>query len=300
MEIRWLRSFMAVAEEMHFSQAARRLHLAQPALTAHIQHLEDAVGQRLIDRGNRLRGLTPAGVALVAEARSILERADRLRQITAAAAEGKSGRLRAGMIPPAATGAIADIFRVFSLRWPEVRVEITFGGQDRLIALLIAGELDLVIARPEHHGSALSERFLCEEEQGVAVREDDPITKGGRISLRKLDGRRLLLLRDNLHFGQLLLEHAARHQTTLYPSHDASDFSSLYWMVRAGFGIAPVSLSMDPQPGVAACPLRPAPPKLKLHTIFLGGSRSPSVVEWMKISKATLRSSEESPTRTTS
>lgn len=290
-EIRWLRSFLAVAEERHFSRAARRLGLAQPALTAQIQHLEEAVGQRLIDRGNRLRGLTAAGLALVPEARAILERAEGLRQVASEASAGRAGRFRVGLIPPAATGGIADVFREFGRAQPGVRIEVTVTHQDRLMALLVAGELDLVIARPEHPapGTSLRERALCVEEQGVLLRVDDPLAVSGKaIPLRQLNGRRLLLLRDNLHFGQLLLEHSVRHDVTLYPLHEAADFATLHWMVRAGLGIAPVSLSLDAPPGLAIRPMHPRPPKLKIHAIYTSSSESLWTGDWLKLAQPML------------
>ena len=196
MEIRWLRSFLAVAEEMHFSRAARRLSIAQPALTAQIQQLEESVGHRLFNRANRLHGLTPAGLALIPEARTIVERADGLRRLAGESATGESGFLRVGMIPPAATGTLADTFRELGCRRPGVRVEIRVGNQDRLMALLVAGELDLLVGRPEHplSGSSLQELRLSDEEQGVVLRADDSLKAGNRIPLRELHGRILLLL----------------------------------------------------------------------------------------------------------
>ena len=172
---------------------------------------------------------------------------------------------------------MADIFRRFASAHPGVRIENTFGNQDSLIALLVAGELDLVIGRPEHPSprSALKEKPLAVEEQGIALCKDDPLAADEKISVTRLDGRRLLLMRGNLHFGQLLLEHAAARGVSLYPSHDAADFSSLYWMVRAGLGIAPISLALDPPPGLVARRLKPALPKLKLHAIFSAASPSP-------------------------
>src|SRR5512136_441562 len=112
-ELRWLKSFLAVAEEMHFSRAARRLNLAQPALTAQIRQLEEALGARLFERSNRMRGLTPAGQALLGEARAVLQRAETLPRIAKRAAHGESGLLRLGMIPPAATPAVAETLQRF-------------------------------------------------------------------------------------------------------------------------------------------------------------------------------------------
>ena len=78
-ELRWLRSFLAVAEEQHFSRACR-LNLAQPALTAHIQQLEAALGSTLFERTNRMGGLTAAGRALLPEAEAIVSRAEALER----------------------------------------------------------------------------------------------------------------------------------------------------------------------------------------------------------------------------
>src|SRR4030081_1827988 len=80
-ELRWLRSFVAVADERHFSRAARRLKLAQPALTAQIRHLEHQIGTPLFERTNRMRGLTIAGRALLPEARALVERSDSLSRM---------------------------------------------------------------------------------------------------------------------------------------------------------------------------------------------------------------------------
>ena len=101
-DLRWLKSFLAVAEEMHFSRAARRLNLAQPALTAQIRQLEEAIGARLIERSNRMSGLTPAGRALLGEAQAVVQHAEILPHIAQRAAHGEWGVLRLGVIPPAA------------------------------------------------------------------------------------------------------------------------------------------------------------------------------------------------------
>ncbi|GAB4168539.1 MAG: LysR family transcriptional regulator [Terrimicrobiaceae bacterium] len=284
MELRWIRSFVAVAEEMHFSRAARRLHIAQPALTAHIRQLEQAVGAPLFDRSNRMRGLTPAGGALLSEARALLERTGQLPAMAVRAALGETGSLRAGVIPPAATGGLAEVFRMFSERMPGVALSVRMGGQDRLMAALVAGELDLVVGRPEHppRGSGIRERRLFREEQGLLLRADDPLAAKPSVPVRALDGRKLLLLRDNLHFGQMLLEHAARHRTALLPVHDADDFPALQWMVRAGLGIAPTSLLLTPPDGLTARPLLPALPKLDVCAIWRGNVPAPPVARWLQ------------------
>src|ERR1700676_1732233 len=100
-ELRWLRSFLAVADEMHLSRAARKLHLAQPALTTQIQQLERFLGSSLFQRSNRIRDLTATGLVLLPEARAIVARAEALPGIVERAARGETGRLRLANFPPA-------------------------------------------------------------------------------------------------------------------------------------------------------------------------------------------------------
>ena len=112
-----------------------------------------------------------------------------------------------------------------------------------------------------------------QEEQGIVLREDDPLARSGQaVALASLAGRVLLLLRENPAFGQNLLAVAARARIELRAQHAAEDFPSLHWMVRAGLGFAPCSLLLaDSLPrGLVARPLRPAPSKLSIHALWAG------------------------------
>lgn len=287
LELRWLKSFAAVADEMHFSRAAQRLNLAQPALTAQIQQLEEAVGAKLLERTNRITGLTAAGAALLPEARRLVDRAGALAGLASRAMRGDSGVLRVGLIPPGATPRVAEVFRRYGAALPGVEVNVRLGHQDALMSALVAGDLDLVIGRPEKPpaGSALRERRLFGEEQGVLLRRDDPRAQGETVRLADLNGATLLLLRGNLHFGQILLEFAARNGAALLPQHTAEDFPALHWMVQAGFGVAPCSLLLaDSVPrGLVVRALRPAPPRLQVNAIWRGRVPAPPTARWLQL-----------------
>ena len=291
MEIRWLQSFIAVAEELHFSRAARRLNLAQPALTAQINQLERAIGTPLLLRTNRVSGLTAAGKALLPEARSIIDHLGRLVGTASRAGKGEIGELRIGVIPPAATTSLAGSLRKFSAQFPTVGLSVRQGDQALLLERLSNRELDLVIGRPvpRRHGPAhLAQRRLLREEQGIIVREDDPLARSERVAVGKLNGMRLLLLRDNIYFGQLLLGHAAKHGATLYPVHAAQDFPSLHWMVRSGLGIAPCSLLLaDGLPrGLVALPLNPPPSQIPINAIWIGPQPEPAVTRFLDLNSS--------------
>jgi DNA-binding transcriptional LysR family regulator len=93
------------------------------------------------------------------------------------------------------------------------------------------------------------------------------------------------LLRGNPYFGQLLIEHAGKHGVALRPLHAAEDFPSLYWLVRAGLGVAPGSLLLaDGLPrGLVAKPLRPSAPKLAIHAIWRGTTPPPTAARWLQV-----------------
>ncbi|HXO96065.1 MAG TPA: LysR family transcriptional regulator [Chthoniobacterales bacterium] len=289
-ELRWLRSFVAVADEMHFSRAARRLRLAQPALSAQIRHLEHQIGSPLFERTNRMRGLTIAGQALLPEARALVERSDSLPRIVKQSSLGETGLLRLGVIPPAATTTVARSLRRFVKEYPGVELRVRQGGQDRLADELLTGEIDLVIGR--HSASrSFKQRRLFTEEQGILLNEDDPLAKLPLVSVTSLADRRLVLLRDNPRFGQLLLTHAAKHGIRLFPIHIAEDFPSLHWLVRAGLGIAPCSLLLaDGLPrGLAASRIKPAPEKLEVNAIWKGTGLPASAGKFLQILCANMR-----------
>jgi DNA-binding transcriptional LysR family regulator len=283
-ELRWLRSFVAVADEMHFSRAARRLRLAQPALTAQIRQLEAEIGSPLFERTNRMRGLTIAGRALLPEARDLVERSDAMSRLVKQASLGETGLLQLGVIPPAATTTVARSLRTFVREHPGIELTVRQGGQDRLTDELLTGDIDLVIGRRSDNRS-LRQRRLFTEEQGIVLNADDPLAKLPVVPVTSLADRRLVLLRDNPHFGLLLMTHAAKHDVRLFPVHIAEDFPSLHWLVRAGLGIAPCSLLLaDGLPrGLAANRIKPSPKKLEVNAIWTGTDLPPSAAKFLQI-----------------
>ena len=100
MELRQLRYFQAVAEELNFSQAARRLHVAQPALSRTVKELENRLGVVLLDRDRRSVSLTPAGAVLLRETGLLLERLEETIRRVQRTAVGEEGELRLGYIGP--------------------------------------------------------------------------------------------------------------------------------------------------------------------------------------------------------
>jgi len=144
-ELRHLRSFVAVAEELNFTRAAARVHIAQPALSAHIRQLEERVGCRLVERTTRRVALTPAGEALFALAPSALAAvADAVRAARAAAA-GETGSLVVGLLATSGLDFTPRVLRAFAAAWPGVDVSVRSVSFDDPSGGVRSGECDLAI-----------------------------------------------------------------------------------------------------------------------------------------------------------
>jgi len=124
MDLRQLRYFVAVAEELHFSRASVRLSLAQSALSSQIRALEAEIGGPLLTRSTRKVELTPAGESLLEDAREILDAVDGAMSRACALARGEAGALVVGALGPAPGGIFAPVLARFGARHPDVRVEV--------------------------------------------------------------------------------------------------------------------------------------------------------------------------------
>jgi DNA-binding transcriptional LysR family regulator len=123
-DLRQLRYFVAVADELNFTRAAERLHIAQPALSAQIRALESQLGCKLFNRTTRKVDLTAAGELLLPDAQEIVQRAERAAAKVAAAARGTRGLLRVGFVAQGASEAGNEIFRRFATEHPAIETEL--------------------------------------------------------------------------------------------------------------------------------------------------------------------------------
>jgi len=124
MEIRHLRYFRVLAEQLHFSRAALLLNVAQPALSHQIKQLEDELGTQLVERTNRRVRLTPAGEVLLARATRILEQIDQAARETAQVGQGDAGSLVIGVVSTAVCSILPELLRSFRRESPRLAIDI--------------------------------------------------------------------------------------------------------------------------------------------------------------------------------
>lgn len=142
MEIRQLRHFAAVAEELHFGRAAEKLGMTQPPLSQSIQRLETELGVRLFERTHRSVELTPVGAQLLPYAREVLSGAQQLPRLAQQLLRGQVGELRLAFVSTADYGVLPQLLQHFGHRFPNVRINLLEATSDLQIDAIISEEID--------------------------------------------------------------------------------------------------------------------------------------------------------------
>ena len=178
MRYRRLGYFVAVAEELSFTRAAERLHMAQPPLSQQIALLEKELGATLFDRSRRTIRLTAAGAALLPEARRLLADLDETTRMVRRVAEGAVGRLTIGFVPSAINGALANVLRTFHAGHPGVEPTLREMAPDALLRALHDGRLDVAVLYLPIGEPDLARRRLASEELLLALPDGHPAANG--------------------------------------------------------------------------------------------------------------------------
>jgi DNA-binding transcriptional LysR family regulator len=259
--VRHLRYFTVVAEELHFGNAAIRLGMAQPPLSQRIRRLEEELGVRLFDRSSRHVRLTEPGRLLLAEAREIVARVDRLRDL---AGRGESAVLRVGIPPDLGSAVIAALIAGFRERMPEVRpAPAEMWSADQVVALT-GGTLDMGVLRHPVTAPGLSFGPVLVQRPGVVLAEADPLAALSSVHLADLDGRQLVLFPREPGLHEETLAECRRHGFVPDEVHEAQTLG----LVLAGTAVA-----FGPRvdlPGLSWRPLLGSPLAWRVSTAWRG------------------------------
>jgi len=289
MELRHLRYFVAVAEELHFGRAARRLHIVQPALSQQIQKLERELGVTLLARSRRRVSLTPAGAAFLEEARRTLATARDAVDAARRANEGETGRLRVGYVDFAIYMFFPEILRAFRQRYPTVGLQITEMGRDDQRAALDRGTLDVgFFAYREGEGDLRSERVAADP-LVVVLPDTHPLAARQTVPVGMLRHEAWVLFPRDLHsrYLELVLESCAAEGFTPRVEQEAGQMNALAALVGAGFGVTmiPRSVAERPRGHIAVRPVEGSPPYQPLDLICPEGDLSPTVENFLAVTR---------------
>lgn len=240
-ELRHLRYFIAVAEELHFGRAAQRLNISQPPLSQQIQQLEQETGARLFSRTNRSVQLTAAGAQLLPDARAILQQVDQAAERAARLHRGETGELRIGFTSSAPFIAqVSDALYHFRLRWPDVHIQMQEINTRQQLAPLHEGRLDLGIMRNTPLPGDLCHQLLRREPLCAVMHRAHPLAEAGQISVRALANEPFVFFDAQggtaLYSEILSLLH--RYQIQPYITQEAGEAMTILGLVATGLGVS--------------------------------------------------------------
>lgn len=275
------RSFITVAEELHFGRAAHRLNMTQPPLSRQIQKLEREVGVELLERDKRSVVLSAAGQAFLVEARKLVAAADRAPQTARRIARGSAGIIRIGFTAASGYSILGPILREISEALPEVDVELQELVTSEQIQALSRGDLDLGLARPPFDTDRFASRLLFSEDLQLAVPSGHPFERLGR-PVTSADLRDTPLIMHSPTKARYFYDLTVRvmpieHHNVI---HTVSQILTMVALVASGRGVAVVpastrTLHLD---GVSYLPLAGvAPDAVQLHAIWNRDSANPAL-----------------------
>jgi DNA-binding transcriptional LysR family regulator len=262
MELRQLRYFVTLAEQLHFARAAELLHLTQPALSQQIKALEDDLDVRLFDRTKRKVTLTEAGSYFLQEAQLTLNQAERAQTVARRVARGQLGSLRVGYVPSAVfSGILSQIASEFRQHAPEIQLLLEeMLGPEQLIKLA-AGTIDAGIIRLpiDHELPHLEAKVLIKERMVIAIREDHALARLKQIPVADLRNENFIVWKglQPMSTNDHLVALAQKGDFPLRIGQNAPTLAAVIALVDGGAGIAlvPESLHNVNLPSVCFRPL---------------------------------------------
>ncbi len=263
MELRHLRYFQAVAEEKSFSRAARRLRVAQPALSRAVKEVEAFLGVMTLDRSRHHVRLTAAGAVLLSEAATIFERWEEAIQRVRRTAQGEEGELRLGYIGPPTEPFMGRVLQEFRARSPKVTIHLEERTPERVWEMVAKRRLSAGLTRPVLTDRALGLRTLVlrEEPLGVAIPSTHPLATLSSIPWLELKNQPLVVLarREGIGLHDAVMSGCRRAGFIPRFSHTPSLIGTVLNYVEAGSGWGVVTDSViRPSSPLCFLPLTPA------------------------------------------
>ena len=238
---RQLRAFLTLAEQRNFTRAANLSHLSQPAFSALIRTLEDALGTRLFDRDTRSVQLTPEGRLFETAAQRLLDDMNGAVADLADHVERCKGRVRIAALPSLAAGWLPAVLAEFMAAWPGIRVDLDDALSDACIARVRSGAADFALASSGDGTAAdgdLLSRKLCSDRFHLVCRADHPLATEPKLSARKLAPWPFIQMARHSSVRQSL--DAALHPLRMNAVFEVEHLATVMGLVEAGLGISVV------------------------------------------------------------
>ncbi len=299
MDLRQLRYLVALAEERHFTRAATREHIAQPALSQQIRRLEDEVGLALVERTTRRVAMTDAGATLVARARRILGEVDAAHAEMQRLSGVQSGHVVVGTMHTMGPVDVSLVLAIFHERHPGVELTVREQSSEELAEMLRVDELDLaflsVTERIESHGLGLQQ--LVSEELVAVLPPRHQLAKQRRVGMAELSGDEFIAYREGARLRELLA--SAGREAGFEPrvKLESNESQQIRRLVARELGVAILPRSDADGPGADVAVATLTDPALRRDiTLAWREERrhAPAAAEFLELARATFTDPERS------
>jgi DNA-binding transcriptional LysR family regulator len=288
MELRQLRYFVAVAEELHFRRAAARLHMSQPPLSTQVRLLEEELGCPLMVRSRRRVALTPAGESFLRHARALLEGVDEAVQDARRIHAGQAGQLRISFVGSALLSLVPGVVKRYRAARPDVEVQLRERSTEEQLRELRAGSIDVALVPLPVDAPDLRTEVLRRERAVAAVPAAHPLAALAQVPLKRLGSEPLVMFpreqAPGLH--DRLLSSLSGPNGPPSVAQYAPETQTIIGLVAAEIGVALVQASVQrlALPGVTYRPVRGAP-MIELAALLPPGEPTPTAREFVALAR---------------
>jgi DNA-binding transcriptional LysR family regulator len=286
MDIRQLKYFIAVAEELNFTRAAGRLHISQPPLTRQIQALEEDLGVALFVRLPRGVELTPAGQTLLNDAHHIRSLMDQSTERAQLAGKGQFGSLDIGVSGSATLDVVPRLLASYSASHPQVKLMLHPGPTSAQVIALRQGRVSVVFERRLPEDPDIAAELVCREAVLLLMPENHPLAKLSIVDINKLRGEPMIQpAAPPSQLTHISLKLCQAHGFEPLVSQRCADIMTGAVLSACGKGVmlVPTSMAVLNMPGLVCRPIKSrTKAEFTLHCFYLRGNRSPTLESLLK------------------
>ena len=293
MELRQIRCFVAVAEELHFGRAARRLSISQPPLSRTIQQLESELGAKLLERTRRRVEPTPAGVAFLSRCRQILTQVEGSAREAREVAQGRIGTLSVSFVGSAMYSILPRVLRAMRTRFPGVGIELHEMATDAQVAALLDRRTQVAFVRPGIVHPQLRSVVLLREPLLLALPAGHPLAERKVVPLESLSEDPFILFPRQTRgsLGNRVLDLCAESGFAPRVVQEALEMQTALGLVAGGLGVAmvPGGVRRLSWPGIVLRPMPRPVPDIELALACRTDEPSPIVPRFLELARSAVR-----------
>ncbi len=294
MELRHLKYFVAVAEELHYGRAAKKLNIAQPPLSQQIMNLEEELGIKLFDRSRRNIQLTDAGSYFLKEARQVLLHVEQAAEAARRVSRGQAGRLFVGFVGSVVHTFLPEGLRLFRQRFPDVELVLREINTAEQIKSLHSGRIDVGFLYADAPDPMLSSQLLTQAPLMVVLPKKHALANRKSLHISELAQEPFIANTRSSEPVVLDAFISMCHSAGFTPriTQEAGQVQTVLGLVASGLGacLLPDFIKNIRRPGVQYIPLSGSPPTVELAAVWRSDNSSALVKSFVKAIESSARS----------